>query len=456
MINSIILSPYDISLGFSDYFFGLVALSIIIAIASSKKQKMLAIEGNEHYKYYLYNVYFKLGLATVFGAIYMFYYGGGDTIAYWLGADKLNNLFWFSPSDYLTEMLSTPSRETIILRFNSTTGHPPGWIYADPNSFFISKILSVMMFVFGKSYMTLTFVLAYITAMSSWKIFELIRYYKISSEWMMALAALFIPSVSFWCAGVSKDTVIFVSVCYLVHYLFGFMNKTLTNKIVGVLFILFYFFVLNHTRGFMTFTIAGPILFALSTRYLKKYKDKPFILNSLRILIAAVGIIALAIFLQVQGEAIAKLSTQYLEEAAVTQGDFTNNKIYTGAKYNMEITDFSPVGLLKVAPQAIIIAIYRPVIWEATSALLIISGLETSLFIYLTYLFLFKGKIREKITVIRFNEFLVFCFFFAIILAFFVGFTSILFGVLVRFKAPLLPFFLLILISKGKGQITDS
>jgi len=40
-----------------------------------------------------------------------------------------------------------------------------------------------------------------------------------------------------------------------------------------------------------------------------------------------------------------------------------------------------------------------------------------------------------------------------LILAFFAGFTSGLFGVLVRFKAPFLPFLLLILTTKAKNQI---
>jgi Ca2+/Na+ antiporter len=57
----------------------------------------------------------------------------------------------------------------------------------------------------------------------------------------------------------------------------------------------------------------------------------------------------------------------------------------------------------------------------------------------------FGGRLRKTISLIRSNEFLVFAFFFALILAFFAGFTSILFGVLVRFKAPVLPFLVLLL-----------
>ncbi len=413
---------------------------------------MLAIEGNEHYKYYLYNVYFKLGLAAVFGAIYMFYYGGGDTVAYWMGAEKLNNLFWHSPSQYFTEMLTTPSQETIILHFNSMIGYPPGWIYRDPNSFFVSKILSIMMFFVGKSYVVLTLVLAYITSLASWKVYELVRSYKITSDWLGALAVLFIPSVSFWCAGVSKDTVVFISVFYLVHYLFGFLNGKLKNRFFGAVYILLFLFILNHTRSFMTMTVGGPFLIAISIRYLNRFKDNAFLLFTMRFLLIIVSSIAFALFLVVKGEELAQTSTQYLEEASVTQNDFANNTIYTGARYNLEISDFSTLGLIKIAPKAILIAFYRPVIWEARSALLIISGLETTLFIYLTFAFFFRGSVLKKIKAVRSNELLVFSFLFAVILAFFVGFTSILFGVLVRFKAPLLPFLLIVLTTKPQEE----
>jgi hypothetical protein len=55
--------------------------------------------------------------------------------------------------------------------------------------------------------------------------------------------------------------------------------------------------------------------------------------------------------------------------------------------------------------------------------------------------------VRQRIRRVRNHEFLVFAFFFALILAYFAGFTSILFGVLVRFKAPLLPFIVIVLTS---------
>jgi hypothetical protein len=64
---------------------------------------------------------------------------------------------------------------------------------------------------------------------------------------------------------------------------------------------------------------------------------------------------------------------------------------------------------------------------------------------YFTFRFIVNKNIFIRLKRIVSNEFLVFALYFSIILAYFAGFTSILFGVLVRFKAPVLPFLLLVL-----------
>jgi uncharacterized membrane protein YfcA len=125
----------------------------------------------------------------------------------------------------------------------------------------------------------------------------------------------------------------------------------------------------------------------------------------------------------------------------------TNNKSYGTDRYDLGITDYSPVGLALAFPNSVLAGFYRPYIWEALSVSLILNGIESILIIYLTARFLFSGRVRQRIRRVRNHEFLVFAFFFALILAYFAGFTSILFGVLVRFKAPLLPFIVIVLTS---------
>lgn len=406
---------------------------------------MLERRGMEHYRYYMFNIYFKLFFSLVYAAIYMFYYKGGDTMAYWQGAEKLNNLMWESPTTYLAEMLSTPTEENIILRFNSDTGYPPIWIYRDPGSFFVSKIFSIFMIFLGQSYVALSLFIGYLTAIASWKVYELVLSYKITTSWFAAIAILFVPSVAFWCAGISKDTVVLIAVFMLLYHLFALVNKKAEKPFRSVLWCIVYIYVLYNTRSFMLFTVFGPLFLALNVRIIKRYRESIVLLNFLRVIILSITFIAFLLFLRSQGQIIADTANGFLAQAQVQQADFQNNESYGENRYDLGITDYSPFGMLSKAPVAILTAFYRPGIWEARSPLLLISGLETTVFIYLTLLFFFKGKVGPKIRFIRFNEFLVFSFGFALILAFFAGFTSGLFGVLVRFKAPLLPFLLILL-----------
>ena len=71
----------------------------------------------------------------------------------------------------------------------------------------------------------------------------------------------------------------------------------------------------------------------------------------------------------------------------------------------------------------------------------------------------FIGNVFKKIKKIRKKEILVFALIFSIFIAFMAGFTSVLFGVLVRIRAPLLPFIFLVLTTnvfeKQNTQITS-
>jgi hypothetical protein len=142
---------------------------------------------------------------------------------------------------------------------------------------------------------------------------------------------------------------------------------------------------------------------------------------------------------------------KYLKEAEVTQQDFKTNKIYTGAKYDLGEVSYTPTGLLRAMPMSIFTGIYRPFPWEALSPGLLLNGIESILLFYLTFVFLTNNR-GKRISRIRESDILTFSLYFVIIFAFMTGFTSVIFGVLVRLRAPLLPFFLLLLTVKPEEE----
>lgn len=73
-----------------------------------------------------------------------------------------------------------------------------------------------------------------------------------------------------------------------------------------------------------------------------------------------------------------------------------------------------------------------------------------------TFRFIFWGNVFKKIKKIRKEEILVFALIFSLFIAFMAGFTSILFGVLVRIRAPLLPFIFLVLTTNVFDRVREN
>jgi hypothetical protein len=134
-----------------------------------------------------------------------------------------------------------------------------------------------------------------------------------------------------------------------------------------------------------------------------------------------------------------------VSEAQSVQQDFLENETYTGRRYEITNTDVSAVGLLRAIPESIFYGIYRPFIYESLSPNFILNGIESLVLIFVTIRFVFIGNVFSKIKKIRKKEILVFALIFSLFIAFIAGFTSVLFGVLVRIRAPLLPFIFLVL-----------
>lgn len=189
----------------------------------------------------------------------------------------------------------------------------------------------------------------------------------------------------------------------------------------------------------MVITVIAPLIFVYGARMTRKNQDKPWKKATIRILITSFVIASIFLFLQTPQ------AQKYIDEAALINQDMSRNETYGSKRYDLGITDYSPAGMIAAFPASVLASFYRPFIWEALSPALFVNGLESVLLIFFSIRFLLSKKIGERIKRIRQNEFLIYGFVFAVILAYFAGYTSIIFGVLVRFKSPVLPFLVMVL-----------
>jgi hypothetical protein len=208
-----------------------------------------------------------------------------------------------------------------------------------------------------------------------------------------------------------------------------------------------------HIRSFILAAIAAPLMMAFGARLTNKYERNFLAKLFLRSFVLFGGIAVFLYFFQ------STFAESMVSEAQVVQQDFLENETYTGKRYKVTSVEVSPTGLLLAAPESVFFGIYRPFIYESLSPNFILNGFESLVLFFITFRFVFKGNVFKKIKKIRKKEILVFALIFSIFIAFMAGFTSVLFGVLVRIRAPLLPFIFLVLTTnvfeKQNTQITS-
>ena len=416
-------------------------LSIIVNNQASK------IENEELRPYYLRNFYIKVFYGFAFTIVYLIVYGGGDTKAYWDGAVVLNKLFFKSPSLYLDAISSAPTEENRLIHFNSDTGFPPGWIYREEQGWFISQLTSIFSIFTFRSYFATVVIFSYFVSRATWKIFELVSRLNLHTVRVAAWCILYIPSVGFWCSGITKDTVIYVSILNILYYSLDYLVLKSKFKLINLFYMIVFVLLMSQIRSFALAATFAPLLAAFGTRITNRYSTNLFAKFAFRILFLGIG--ALGFITVFSSSVVADLA----QEASVVQNDFKSNTTYTGKKYDIGVVDGTPAGMVRLFPISVFYGIYKPFIYESLSPTLILNGIESLVLVLMTLNFFFVGNVFKKIKRVRSNEFLIFAFVFTLLIGFMAGYTSVLYGVLVRIRAPLLPFLFLIFTTKPEEII---
>lgn len=426
-------------LGVLDAFSILIYLILIVYLINSNFNKH---QQKEHYKYYKKAFYFKLIISIIFSIIYIRFYYGGDTAAYWDTSQKLGQLLWVKPEGFFHEMFTNSPTRIRYVNFYPV-GLPPTWIYQEDEAFFTSKVYTFISLIAFRSYFAMTIISSYFSFKISWFLYEFLNSRNLIKQNQLAYAVLFLPSTSFWCNGITKDLIIYYTVIYsLIVLTKKFIIKEEGFRLNLIKLFICFYLILN-IRDFMIIVVFAPLFFALGIKWSNNQTSR-FSKMIFRIFIFILSFLMISVFFS------SEKAAEFTSEAQLIQQDLKNNTTYGTGKYDLGITDFSPFGMLKAFPISIFTAFYRPFVWEAKSLFVLLSSLESLLFIFLSYKFVFTGNFYKKLNSLFSNEILIILLTFVLILGFFAGYTSGLFGVLVRFKAPILPFLYIILVYHKK------
>ena len=145
----------------------------------------------------------------------------------------------------------------------------------------------------------------------------------------------------------------------------------------------------------------------------------------------------------------------FAETARITAydvGRFTGRN--AGSRYDLGDFEGNIFSMLRLAPAAINVSLYRPYLWEVRGPLMLLAALEGLTLLIFTIIILFR-VVWFKINVLN-SPAAWFSLVFSLTFAFAVGISTYNFGTLFRYKVPLMPFFAILLVlawSRSKQQV---
>ena len=415
-----------------DFALGFVALIICFVfirfLASSLK-----IENKFYHLSSAFLLKIIAGLILTF--IYTYYYPSrslADTYRYFDDSYYLHQLLLENPKDYLLVFLGVKSevRDTIPLLEQMNNWFPAlrSPLYNDNRT--VIRINAIMRwFSFGSYYVHLVLfaLMGFVGQVYIYKTFE--KYFLNKSNLFFAIVFL-IPSVVFWTSGNLKEGPLFLAFGFLLFKLESILRigwEKLDILIISLLFL--FLFHMKFYVGLMLIPIFS--LHFLFNKWDSIKRWKLIVLNyGVYFLIAIVWH-----FIRFKWSLFTVFKWK--------KKDFQGLATVMDAKSVIPTYDLedNPVSFLLNIPQGLFNTLFRPLLWEAYTPLIMLNAIENLLILsFMSLCIVFRKKAKVSNMTLYFITY-------SLSLITVVGMVTPILGSLVRYKIPALPFLLLFFLS---------
>lgn len=390
-------------------------------------------------KYFIPALSLKFLGAIAVGVIYQFYYHGGDTYNYFYHSSIIFEAFTkdFSLGWKLVNNsggLLDPQLEPYYSRMY--------WYEAGSQEYLIARISAVLGLFSNHTYTIIALMFAGISFSGIWAFYITFVKLRPGVYKQLAIALFFVPSLFFWGSGLGKDSLCIGALGWVFYAFYkGAIQRRniLQCSLVG------------FGAAYAIFAIKVYILLCFLPAALLWIFNE----NSSRIQNSVVRWVSKPLFLAVGGAlaffaatTLTKGDDHYDVEKIGERSKITADYIYSvsvkqeGSAYHLGELDGTIGGMVKLAPLAIITSLYRPFLWEAKNPVMMLSALEAAYFLIFTLRIFIRVGFFKTLRFITTTPVLTLSFLFSIIFAASVGVSTSNFGTLVRYKIPLIPFYL--------------
>jgi hypothetical protein len=388
-------------------------------------------------QYFLPAYGLKLGGAIALGLIYQFYYGGGDTTNYYYHSTIMYQAFGDSFPLGLKLLTTDGGYDPAILPYTSKMF----WWETGSPELVVVRISAVLALLCFNCYTVISLLFATLSFTGMWAMY--VTFVKIRPQLykQFAWTVFFIPSVFFWGSGLMKDSLC-IGALGLVFYGFykGAIQKRslLSSTIIGLLGA----YMLYVTKVYILLSFLPPAMLWVFNENSQRIQSQLLRMLAKPVLLGlGVAAGAFAATSLTAGDARfdvdkigerSKITADYLYETSVKQ---------EGSAYHLGELDGTIGGMVKLAPQAIVVSLFRPFLWEARNPVMLLSAIEATFFLLFTLRIMFRVGPLQMLLLIGRTPVVLLCIVFSLVFAASVGVSTSNFGTLVRYKIPLIPFY---------------
>jgi hypothetical protein len=254
------------------------------------------------------------------------------------------------------------------------------------------------------------------------------------------IATMLIPTVVFWSSGLLKESVIIGPLGYLYA---GLRDLVIERRLSASLKVVFGGVVIGLVKPYILFAVvagAGALLYG------QKARDQGRAVATIRPVYLAFAAAAILGGIIVLGRIFPEFALDNLaDEAAAHQA--IGRRVRGGSGYSIgDPAARSLAGQLAFAPLAILTSLFRPLIFEARNAVSLLNALESTAVTLLTLRALTRRPLREVWREVLGSPAIMFCLTFTLTMALPVGLATTNLGTLSRYRMPLLPFFVTVVL----------
>ena len=274
---------------FQDIFLILIYMIIIIVFSYIIKNKF--VKKYEEYKYFQTGLILKLLGVSGFILIYLFYYGGGDTVSYFKGTRALSNLLIYDFDKGLSVLLDLSDPNNSFRSFNQNTGYPPYYMWKDPSTFMVCRLTVPLFFLVSGSFIITSFLVSIFSYIGIWKFYRLFNILYPGYHKQFAYLILFVPSLLFWGSGIMKDSYVLSATCWISYNFYKVFIQR--RKIIfNAVLLVFNLILILNIKSYILISLIPGMLLWLNNTYLQSIRNpffRPLIFPVILIFISFLG-----------------------------------------------------------------------------------------------------------------------------------------------------------------------